>query len=248
MLQSQGWGTRKECRRLISQGLVAWAGRVILDPEEKIPFPEQEFPEPTYQVGTEQWVYRPRVVIALYKPAGYECSAAPQHHRSVHELLVENLRRRGIQPVGRLDQDTTGLLILTDDGALSHQLAGPKHHVIKTYQVLGAEDFTEEHLQILRTGVVLRGETLPDRVLSIGRPAPNQTPWPEAPENRIVELTIDQGKYHQVRRMIAAAGNKCMALHRPGFGSLNLRALDLKPGEWVYLSEKDLAELLIQKV
>ena len=124
LLFSQGFGARRECEGLIASGLVAIGGRVCDDP-----FHEVEPVGLNFSVRGEPWPYREKALVVLHKPAGYECSQKPKHHTSVMSLLPGPLRRREVQPVGRLDEDTTGLLLLTDDGALIHRLTSPKKHV-----------------------------------------------------------------------------------------------------------------------
>ncbi len=120
LLHSQGFGSRKACRALVRQGRVTVDGQVCVDP-----FAEFEPTGLPFSVDGELWVYREKVYLALNKPAGYECSRSPLHHPSVLSLLPEPLTRRGVQPVGRLDQDSTGLLLLTDDGQFIHALTSP---------------------------------------------------------------------------------------------------------------------------
>jgi 16S rRNA pseudouridine516 synthase len=140
-------------------------------------------------------------------------------------LLPPQLRRREVQPIGRLDQDTTGLLLLTDDGALIHRLTSPKHHVPKVYEVTTERPVQPAQVERLLDGVVLHDDPTPLRVeacLITGE--------------RSLRLTLVQGKYHQVRRMVAAVGNHVGALHRSEFGSLALPA-DLPPGHWRWIDD-----------
>src|SRR5690606_4514916 len=123
-------GTRRECAALIASGAVAIDGQVRDDPWQDVS------PHGLWlRVNGQDWPYHARALIALHKPAGYECSQRPRHHPGVLSLLPPPLRTRGVQPVGRLDVDATGLLLLTDDGALIHRLTSPKRHVEKVYEV-----------------------------------------------------------------------------------------------------------------
>ena len=176
-----------------------------------------------FDVGGERWPYREKALLMLHKPAGYECSQKPKHHPGVTTLLPLPLRQRGVQPVGRLDADTTGLLLLTDDGALIHRLASPKKHVPKVYEVECAEPLTDAQLADLRAGVVLHDDPLPVRAAVCERTGASS-----------LRLTLLEGKYHQVKRMVAAAGNSVVRLHRSGYGALVLPA-DLPPGAWRWL-------------
>jgi len=223
ILQSQGFGSRKQCRQIIDSGRVSVASVVCKD--SKANFPTDDF---EFMVGGKTWRYRDKVYIALNKPIGYECSHTPQHHRSVFSLLPPQLIERGVQCVGRLDQDTTGLLLLTDDGAYLHALTHPKRHVPKRYRVTTHEPVTEAQIAMLATGVELMGES---GLLKADHCA--------LTESHVLSLTIHQGIYHQVKRMIAAVGNHVVALHREQIGELAIDQFenDLVEGQWVYLNE-----------
>ena len=162
--------------------------------------------------------------MVLNKPAGYECSQKPKHHPSVLSLLPLPLRVRGVQPVGRLDEDTTGLLLLTDDGALIHRLTSPKKHVAKVYEVGCADPVTDEACAELLRGVVLHDDPLPVRAAAC-----------EPTGSLSLRLTLLEGKYHQVKRMVAATGNAVTSLRRSRYGVLALPD-DLAPGQWRWLA------------
>ena len=227
ILQSQGIGSRSECRALISRGEVSVGGTVPRD--WKTVFETKGF---VFSVRGETWKYREKAYLALNKPAGYECSRDPRGHPSVFSLLPGYLEKRGVQPVGRLDQDTTGLLLLSDDGAFIHAQASPKHHVPKTYRATTADPVTEDQITALRSGVLLRDEMSPIATRSCDRI-----------DDRLLEIVLEQGKYHQVKRMIAAAGNRCVALARVRIGGLTLESLALSEGEWSYLEEEELTRM-----
>jgi 16S rRNA pseudouridine516 synthase len=219
ILQSQGAGSRSECRALVAAGAVSVGGSVCADPAAS--FETAGF---RFVLRGEEWLFREKVYIALNKPAGYECSRNPSGHPSVFSLLPERFEKRGVQPVGRLDQDTTGLLLLSDDGAFIHAHASPKKRVPKIYRARTAAPVTDEQIESLRSGVLLRDEREPLAALSCERLAEDE-----------LELSIDQGKYHQVKRMIAAAGNRCVELRRVAVGGLRLEELGLREGEWMLL-------------
>jgi len=224
VLFSQGFGTRRECDALILHGLVQVGGQVVDDPGARVDIAGLQF-----QVRGETWAFHDKALLMLHKPAGYECSRKPRHHPSVMSLLPAPLRTRNVQPIGRLDEDTTGLLLFTDDGTLLHRLTSPKWHVPKLYQADCAEPLTAAQLQRLRDGVVLHDDPLPVRAAAA-----------EAAGERRLLLTLTEGKYHQVKRMVAAAGNAVQALHRLRFGALALPA-DLAPGEWRWVARDDIA-------
>jgi len=166
----------------------------------------------------------------LNKPEGFECSTSPTHHEGVHSLLPLPLAVRGVQPAGRLDQDTTGMLLLSDDGPFLHAMMSPRRHVPKRYVATTKHPVTEAMLQALRDGVLLRDETEPLAATDVVSPSPNE-----------IALTITQGKYHQVKRMVAAAGNRVEGLVRTAIGGLEMGNLAL--GEWRYLSPEELLSL-----
>ena len=218
ILFSQGFGTRRECEGLIVSELVTLEGVVCDDPDRNIA--EQGL---VFGVRGELWPYHASALVLLNKPAGYECSQKPKHHASVYSLLPAPLRNRDVQAVGRLDEDTTGLLLLTDDGQLIHKLTSPKHHVPKVYDLGCAEAVTEEQVKQLLEGVMLNDERIPVRAAGC-----------EITGERQMRLTLTEGKYHQVKRMLAAAGNSVISLHRSSFGALTLPT-DLAPGQWRWL-------------
>lgn len=185
-----------------------------------------------FSVDGETWPYRAFATVVLHKPAGYECSREPQHHASVLELLPPPLRLRGVQPVGRLDQDSTGLLILTDDGALNHALASGRRGVGKTYRVRTRHPVDAPQRAALLAGVVLRDSPQPVRA-TVCEPL-------GAHELRIV---VTEGRYHQVKRMLAAVGNRVEALHREAIGAFLLPA-ELAPGAWRWLDAREREALL----
>jgi len=238
ILFSQGFGTRRLCAGLIQHGEVRVHGELVEDPEAEFEPEGLQF-----EVSGKTWPYYEKALILLNKPAGYECSQKPKHHPSVMSLLPAPLRERGVQPVGRLDEDTTGLLLLTDDGSLIHKLTSPKHHVPKVYEARCKHELSPEQVAQLLAGVELRE---PEPVARPGRPA-RPAPPPEftraeaaeAYDSHGLRLTLTEGKYHQVKRMVAAAGNRVEALHRPRFGALSLPE-DLPPGGWTWVSSPEL--------
>jgi 16S rRNA pseudouridine516 synthase len=227
ILFTQGFGTRRECRSLILHGRVAIGGRAIDDPEAEVAMAGLVF-----NVEGRDWPYHERALLLLHKPAGVESSRRPRDHPGVLSLLPAPLRRRGVQPVGRLDADTTGALLLTDDGALIHRLTSPRRHVPKVYEVGVRHALAPEQLERLRAGVVLADDAHPVAAAEA-----------VATGERSLRLTLTEGKYHQVKRMLAAVGNRVESLHRSAFGPI---ALDdgLRPGQWRFLGEAEAAALV----
>lgn len=227
ILQSQGFGTRKGCRQMIAHGDVSIAGEAVTDFSSSF-----ETSGLTFTVFNEQWAYREHVYIALNKPADFECSRKASHHPGVLTLLPEQFTWRDVQPVGRLDHDTTGLLLMSDDGPFIHAQSSPKRHVPKIYIATTHDPVTPELVAHLLAGVQLHDEPAPLAAVSCRK----------LDEQRI-EIVLEQGKYHQVKRMLAAAGNHCNALQRSAIGLLTLESLGLKKGEWCYLNTEQLAKL-----
>ena len=227
ILQSQGFGTRKWCGELIADGEVSIAGNVIRDSRVALETEGLQFSD-----YGEVWTYREHVYIALNKPANFECSRKASHHPGVLTILPEQFTRRDVQPVGRLDHDTTGLLLMSDDGPFIHKQSSPKHHVPKVYVATTQEPVTPELVAKLLGGVKLHDEPAPLAAVTCRRVDTHQ-----------LEIVLEQGKYHQVKRMLAAADNHCVALRRSQIGMLKLDELGLAEGEWCYLDAAQLALL-----
>lgn len=239
ILFDQGFGTRRICAGLIQQGhvLVAAgeAGALVPCTDVNAVFDPQGL---CLRVQGMDWECQVRACLMLHKPAGIECSQKPSAWPSVYTLLPAPLRQRpnkgavqGVQAVGRLDQDTTGLLLLTDDGQLIHRLASPKHDVPKVYEVTLKHPADAGICARLLAGVVLDDDPRPVRAAAC-----------ELDDPLHLRLTLTGGKYHQVKRMVAAAGNRVEALHRSQIGGLRLPA-DLAVGQWRWLRAEDLALL-----
>ncbi len=222
ILFSQGFGTRRDCDALVLAGLVSHEGGRIDDPET-------EFDPDGLQITVrgQPWEVHTTALLMLNKPAGYECSQKPKHHPSVLSLLPLQLRARAVQPVGRLDADTTGLLLLTDDGALIHRLTSPKHHVPKVYEVGCKHPVDERQIERLLAGVKL-----------VDDPATVRAAACEVSGATSLRLTLTEGKYHQVKRMLAAVGNRVETLHRSSIGGVKLSP-SMDPGQWAWLNRDD---------
>jgi len=226
ILQSQGIGTRRECQQLIHRQQVQVDKVLVTDAEQDFAPDGLKF-----SVSGADFEYRPHACLVLHKPAGYECSQQPRDHPGVFSLLPPYLVRRGVQSVGRLDQDTTGLLLFSDDGGFIHDHTSPRKQIGKTYLVTCKHAFSAALIEQLLAGVQLRDE-----------PQPLRASRCSALSERRLSMTIQEGKYHQVKRMIAAAGNRVEALHRQAIGGYALPA-DLAPGAWQWLAAQDLVAL-----
>ena len=236
VLYSQGFGTRRVCAGLIQQGFVSIASAVVTDAATEVVATDLHF-----EVQGVPWEYHDKAYVLLHKPAGTECSHKPSTWPSIYTLLPGPLRQRpqkgpiqGVQAVGRLDQDTTGLLLLTDDGQFIHRMGSPKHHVPKVYEVTVKHPLDAKQIDKLLAGVVLDDSPKPVRAAACE--APDLTGNPTH-----LRLTLTEGKYHQVKRMVAAVGNRVEALHRSQIGGLTLG--DLAPGQWRWLNAQDLATI-----
>lgn len=218
MLQSQGFGSRKHCQQLIKNGAVSVEGEKIDQPKHKLDLNNLSF-----SVYDQHFEYREKVYIALNKPQGYECSHQATHHFSVFDFFNDVLMNRGLQCVGRLDQDTSGLLLLTDDGQFLQALTHPKKHVAKVYQMHTVDPVTEQQILQLQQGVELHNESGIFAATNVVQLAENE-----------LQMTIHQGVYHQVKRMLAAVGNKVERLQRQQIGALTLP--ELEQGKWIYLN------------
>lgn len=240
ILFSQGFGTRRVCAGLVQQGLVQVHDAGPGSPAQPCTESAREF-EPEglwFQVQGQDWPYQAKAYLMLHKPAGTECSQKPSTYPSIYTLLPAPLRQRpqkgpvqGVQAVGRLDQDTTGLLLLTDDGQFIHRMSSPRHHVPKVYEVTVKHALDDSQVQRLLAGVVLDDDPKPVRAAAC-----------EAVNPLHLRLTLTEGKYHQVKRMVAAVGNRVEGLHRSQIGGLWLPD-DLAPGQWRWLDDAALESI-----
>ena len=222
LLANLGYGSRREVERFIRSGAVTdESGRVLnerdMPPHECIRF-RGEALDPAAPM-----------VLVLNKPEGYTCSTEDPGD-TIYELLPQRFSARNpaLNPAGRLDKDTTGMLLMTDDGKLLHRLIHPKSHCPKTYHVFLDRPLEGHEVGLFASGkLVLRGET--QALL----PAPL-----EVLGGKEAKITLEEGRYHQIRRMFAAAGNHVVALKRLSVGGLSLPP-ELDEGEWRVLSREE---------
>ena len=225
LIANLGYGSQRDVKAMLRDGRVTLADGTPLTEQSKAAHDD-------IRVDGEPLDPPQGVVLMLNKPVGYTCSTSDPG-RIVYELLPPRFMRRNpiVAPVGRLDRDTTGLLLLTDDGPLLHRLTSPKHHVPKTYDVTLARPLDGREAELFASGtLILRSETTP--LL----PAKLEPTGPQT-----ARLTITEGRYHQVKRMFAATGNHVEKLHRAGIGGLALG--DLPEGEWRVLRADEVAAL-----
>jgi 16S rRNA pseudouridine516 synthase len=240
ILYSQGFGTRRVCAGLIQQGLVQiYTADQAAEPVEcRLAAAEFVADGLRFRVQGVDWFYHEKAYLMLHKPLATECSQKPSTYPSIYTLLPSPLRLRpqkgavqGVQAVGRLDQDTTGLLLLTDDGKFIHRMSSPRHHVPKVYEVTVKHPLDDAQIKKLLAGVVLDDDPKPVRAAAC-----------EAVTSHHLRLTLTEGKYHQVKRMVAAVSNRVEALQRSRIGGLRLPD-DLAPGQWRWLRQADLASI-----
>ena len=232
-LAHSGIGTRSEVKTILKKGQVSVNGAVIKDAG----FDVNEASDKVVCRG-EEIGYRKHICYALNKPAGYVCSTSDEDGESVYKLLPEEFRNR-IQAVGRLDKDTTGLLIFTDNGDWAHKVLSPNHHVAKTYEVTCEKEITDEDIAKLEAGISIGdGETAaPARVERVGTESFAGTDRIDS--GKRILLTIEEGKYHQIKRMMRSTANKVIGLKRISFGNISLDDLNISEGTGIILNESD---------
>lgn len=226
ILFKQGFGTRKQCRIMIINEEITVNGELCDDPETEFSLENLQF-----TVKGEAWDYKAQSYLMMHKPSNYECSHKTQHHPTIYSLLPHPLVERGVQCIGRLDEDTTGLILISDDGQFIHRMSSPKHKVPKIYEVTCKHPITDANIAHILAGVQLIDEPAPIAALACTRL-----------NDHVIHMTLAEGKYHQVKRMIAAISNRVEGLKRIQIGKLMLPS-DLNVGEWRWLTEQDLAAL-----
>lgn len=223
LIADSGVASRREARDLVKAGRIKVDGAIVSAADMKIDASVSEI-----LLDGERLDHSENRYIMLYKPNGVVSATEDPTEKTVIDLLPENLRRQGLFPVGRLDKDTTGLLLLTNDGVFSHSIISPKHHVSKLYRAAVTGTLDEEDVRAFEAGITLGdGSRCMSAKLEIIRPS-------------VGHVTIYEGKYHQVKRMFASRGKYVTALHRLAIGSLELDD-SLSPGQFRELTpdEKD---------
>lgn len=228
-LAEMGAGTRSEVKKLVRAGRVTINGAVAEKPEQKVD-PETD----TVCLDGEALLYVAYEYYLFHKPAGCVSATEDKIHKTVMDYLTDTLRD-DLFPVGRLDIDTEGLLLITNDGALAHELLSPAHHVKKTYYARVAGRVTEEDARLFQQGVDIGEEKLTK---------PAELVILTSGEESEIELTITEGKFHQVKRMFQAVGKEVVYLKRLSMGTLTLPET-LLPGEYRALTQEEL--MLLQK-
>jgi 16S rRNA pseudouridine516 synthase len=225
-LANLGYGSRKQVALMFREGR-------ITDAQGEVMYADDPLDHDVLRVDGEPLDPAPGLLIMLHKPVGYTCSTKDPG-RIVYDLLPPRYRLRSplLSSVGRLDRDTSGLLLFTDDGALLHRVSSPKSKLSKVYEATLASDLRGDEMERFASGTLVleseRTPLLPAELEVIG--------------SRHVRLTLHEGRYHQVRRMFAAVGNHVETLHRSRVGGLELG--DLKAGQWKMLDSQDIGTLL----
>ncbi len=227
ILHKQGFGTRKFCRIAIINDEVSVNGELCNDPKAKFALDEYL----SFTINGETWDYKEKSYLMMHKPSNYECSHKTQFHPTIYSLLPHPLVARGVQCIGRLDEDTTGLILISDDGQFIHKVSSPKHHVPKVYEVTSKHPISDEDIAHILKGVKLVDEDAPIAALNCTRISEN-----------VMHMTLAEGKYHQVKRMVAAISNRVVGLKRIQIGALTLPS-NLDEGAWRWLSEEDMLAL-----
>lgn len=216
--------TRSQAAKELKAGLVTVNGEIVKSGAVKISEQDEIYYDGEQLTWVEDGVY-----FMLNKPQGCVCSHDETDYPSVYQFFDYPLSTR-LHTAGRLDADTTGLVLLTDDGKWSHRITSPKHHCEKTYLVTLADPVEDFYTEKLQEGILLRGEKTPTLPAEL-----------EILDDYNVNLTISEGRYHQVKRMFAALGNKVVALHRWRIGNIVLDET-LEEGEFRPLSEQEIGE------
>ena len=219
LIANLGYGSRKDVQWMFREGR-------ITDADGEVLYADDQVPHEAIRVDGEPLDPPAGLLIVLNKPVGYTCSTKDKG-RIVYDLLPPRFRERAplLSTVGRLDRDTSGLLLLTDDGALLHRIVSPKTHLPKRYEVSLAQDLRGDEAEVFARGeLMLESEDTPLKPAEL-----------IVHDARHATLVLTEGRYHQVRRMFAAVGNHVEALHRSAVGGLGLG--DLPAGEWRAIEE-----------
>ena len=220
LLANLGYGSRSEANLMIKAGEITVNGAVVRDPSAKASAPQ-------VRINGEELDHPDGVLVMLHKPLDVICTHDEDEGTRAYDLLPPHWEYRNprVESIGRLDKDTTGLLILTDDHQLVHRLTSPKHHVTKRYEAHLADPFDESMAAAFASGTLhLDGDKAPCLPASVE---------PISSDGRLVAVIMTEGRYHQVRRMIAACGNHVTSLHRTHFGEWSLG--HLADGDWIDL-------------
>ena len=229
-LVENGLGSRSQVKDVLKKGLVLVNGRAEKSPKTQINETADEVVVSGQKLTYEKFVY-----YLLNKPKGYISATEDERHKTVLDLLDETARQKEVFPVGRLDIDTHGLLLLTNNGKLAHAMLSPKKHVEKIYRAKVAGLMNQSDVERFSRGIELKDFTFHPAQLKI-------VELDEEKEISLVEITLAEGKFHQVKRMVAACGKEVTDLQRLSMGPLQLDP-ELALGEWRRLTEEEMKSL-----
>ena len=228
ILASQGTLSRRDVKEIIKKGRVTLNGIVVRDSAVKV-----DLNTDTVAIDGEQISLKKHIYIMMNKPQGVISASDSESDETVVDLVPDELFRKGLFPAGRLDKDTTGFVLITDDGDFAHKILSPKNHIFKTYFARLKHELTVSDIETLEKGITLAdGTILKEAKVEIV----------ENSETPLIKIMICEGKYHQVKRMFAATGNKVIELHRSKMGELEL-APNLKPGECREITPEELIKV-----
>lgn len=228
ILASQGTLSRRDVKEIIKKGRVTLNGIVVRDSAVKV-----DLNTDIVAIDGEQISLKKHIYIMMNKPQGVISASDSESDETVVDLVPDELFRKGLFPAGRLDKDTTGFVLITDDGDFAHKILSPKNHIFKTYLARLQHELTVSDIETLEKGITLAdGTILKEAKVEIV----------ENSETPLIKIMICEGKYHQVKRMFAATGNKVIELHRSKMGELELDP-NLKPGECREITPEELIKV-----
>lgn len=228
-ISSQTNYSRKDVKKLILQKKISVNGKVAKKPEQKVNEQQDEIYIDGNKLEIKKYIY-----LILNKPKGYISATEDRTAKTVLDLVPEKYMRRGLFPAGRLDKDTTGMMIITDDGEFAHNILAPKKHIEKTYRVQIDIDITDEMREKFKQGIVLKDHVCCPATIVVE-------------DKNTALITITEGKYHQIKRMFGCFGAKVVNLHRISMGGLQLPK-DLREGECRELTATELLKLRFEKI
>lgn len=229
IIASQGKYSRSDVRKLVRNGEVSVNGKTVNDCGIKTDPEKDEIKVCGERLGYSEFIY-----IMLNKPEGVVSASRSSGEKTVVDLVPDEMKRDGLFPAGRLDKDTTGFVLITDDGAFAHDILSPKKHIEKTYIAVLDRPIGEQELEKFRCGITLADgyECLPARITVL------------SDDGLTVEIKLREGKYHQIKRMAAACGSHVNKLHRVSMGGLSLDS-SLKEGECRIITDDELVKIKI---
>lgn len=227
IIASQGKYSRSEVKKMLSQGRIKVNEKIVKKAEEKV-----DIENSIISIDNINLNFKKNLYLVLNKPKGYISATEDRNQKTVLELVPDEYKRKGLFPAGRLDKDTTGMMIITDDGGFAHDILSPKKHIAKTYRVTIDIEITEKMKREFEKGIVLKDHVCCPAIIRVEN------------ENTAL-ITITEGKYHQIKRMFGCFGAKVVELHRIRMGNLDLPS-DLKQGECRELTIEEI-ELLKEK-